>query len=62
VERRRHLQPGPRRDHACKHWSTAGHISNDGTLAISVSAAGPGSNPVAGEGQTGFAVGLRHSF
>ncbi len=43
-------------------YATAGHIVNDGTLALSVSAGQPGSNPAAGVSQTGAMVGVRHSF
>jgi len=43
-------------------YATAGHISNKGTLALSVSNAAAGGTPAAGEGQTGVAVGVRHSF
>lgn len=43
-------------------YATAGHIGNDGTLALSVTNAAPGANPVAGGSQTGFAVGVRHAF
>lgn len=43
-------------------YATLGHISNDGNLAISVSAGQPGGNPAAGDSQTGVLVGMRHSF
>jgi predicted porin len=43
-------------------YATAGHVSNDGTLALSVSNAAAGGGPAAGNGQTGLAAGLRHSF
>ncbi len=43
-------------------YATVGRISNDGALAISVSGTAPGSAPVAGENQSGFLVGIRHSF
>ena len=43
-------------------YATAGHISNKGTLALSVSNAATGSNPAAGTAQTGVSVGMRHSF
>ncbi len=43
-------------------YATAGHISNKGTLALSVSNAATGSNPAAGGGQTGVSVGIRHTF
>jgi len=43
-------------------YATAGHIDNDGTLALSASGGQPGSNPAPGESQTGVAVGIRHIF
>lgn len=43
-------------------YVTVGHISNDGTLNISVSSGQAGSNPVAGGSQKGVMVGLRHAF
>lgn len=43
-------------------YVTAGHISNNGTLNLSVSAGAPGSNPAAGASQTGLMVGMRHAF
>ncbi|MBQ1765225.1 MAG: porin, partial [Aquincola sp.] len=43
-------------------YATAGHIDNDGTLALGVSNAAAGNAPAAGGSQTGFAVGVRHSF
>ncbi|MBP6901561.1 MAG: porin [Burkholderiaceae bacterium] len=43
-------------------YASAGHIDNSGTLALSVSNAQAGTGPAAGEGQSGVAVGLRHSF
>ena len=43
-------------------YATAGHISNDGTLAISVSAAAAGGTPPAGQSQLGLAAGIRHTF
>jgi predicted porin len=43
-------------------YATAGHIVNDGSLAISASTAAAGSAPAPGENQTGMAVGIRHSF
>lgn len=43
-------------------YATLGHISNDGTLAVSVSSGAPGSNPAAGSSQSAFAAGIRHSF
>jgi predicted porin len=43
-------------------YITAGHISNDGALNISVSSGAAGSNPATGENQTGVMIGLRHVF
>ena len=43
-------------------YATAGHISNEGTLALSVSNAAAGSGPAAGGSQTGLGAGVRHSF
>ncbi|WP_077036577.1 porin [Pelomonas sp. KK5] len=43
-------------------YATAGHIGNDGTLALSVSNAATGSAPVAGGSQSGLAAGIRHVF
>jgi len=43
-------------------YATAGHIANDGTLALSASGAAAGGNPAAGTSQLGFATGIRHSF
>lgn len=43
-------------------YATMGSISNDGSLAVSVSSGAPGSAPVAGGSQTGVALGVRHSF
>jgi predicted porin len=43
-------------------YTTVGHIRNDGSLALSVSGGAPGSNPVAGQSQTGVMVGMRHAF
>jgi len=43
-------------------YATVGHISNKGTLAVSVSGGAVGSNPVAGASQSGAMVGMRHSF
>jgi len=43
-------------------YATAGHIDNNGTLALSVSNGAAGANPAAGGAQAGFAVGVRHSF
>ena len=42
-------------------YAMAGRISNDGALALSVSSV-PGTAPVAGDSQTGVAMGVRHSF
>ena len=43
-------------------YVTAGRIVNGGSLAISVSAGAPGSNPLPGAAQSGIAAGLRHFF
>lgn len=43
-------------------FATAGHISNKGTLALSVSGAAAGGGTAAGGSQTGVAIGVRHSF
>lgn len=43
-------------------YATAGHIANDGTLALSVSNAATGGAPAAGGSQTGIGMGIRHSF
>ncbi|SFU43423.1 porin [Pseudoduganella namucuonensis] len=43
-------------------YVTAGHVSNGGTLNLSVSGGAAGSNPVAGGSQTGLMVGMRHFF
>lgn len=43
-------------------YASAAHMNNDGALALSVSGGQPGSNPIAGGGQTGVAMGIRHSF
>ncbi|HJV85406.1 MAG TPA: porin [Noviherbaspirillum sp.] len=43
-------------------YVTAGHIANDGALNLSVSSGAPGSNPSAGDTQTGLMVGVRHMF
>lgn len=43
-------------------YATAGHIGNEGTLALSVSNAAAGNGPAAGGSQSGFAVGVRHAF
>lgn len=43
-------------------YLTAGSIDNDGNLALSASAGGPGGDPVAGAAQLGVMVGLRHVF
>jgi predicted porin len=43
-------------------YATAGHIGNDGTLALSLSNGAAGANPPAGGSQSGLAMGIRHSF
>ena len=43
-------------------YATAGHITNKGTLALSVSNAAAGNGPAAGGSQNGLAVGIRHAF
>ncbi len=43
-------------------YATAGHIGNDGTLALSVSNGAAGAAPAAGTGQTGVMLGMRHAF
>ena len=43
-------------------YATAGHIANDGSLALSVSNAAAGGAPAAGGSQTGWGVGIRHTF
>jgi predicted porin len=43
-------------------YATAGRLNNHGAQALSVSAGGPGSAPVAGVGQTGFMAGVRTTF
>lgn len=43
-------------------YATAGHMANDGTQSLSVSAAAAGGNPPPGGSQTGLAAGIRHSF
>lgn len=43
-------------------YATAGHIANDGTLALGVSNAAAGNGPAAGESQTGVSLGMRHAF
>jgi len=43
-------------------YATAGAVSNEGGLSLSVSAGAPGSNPKAGGGQTGVTAGIRHAF
>lgn len=43
-------------------YATAGTISNDGTLDLSVSGGAPGSNAAPGGSQQGVMVGLRHGF
>jgi predicted porin len=43
-------------------YATVGHIANDGTQAVSVSAGAPGSAPFPGAAQSGVAAGLRYSY
>lgn len=43
-------------------YASLGRISNDGTLAVSVSGGAPGSAPVAGGNQSGLMLGVRHNF
>ncbi|MDR7332157.1 porin [Roseateles asaccharophilus] len=43
-------------------YATAGHVGNDGTLALGVSNAAAGNGPAAGGSQTGLGLGVRHSF
>ncbi|WP_395704220.1 porin [Aquabacterium sp.] len=43
-------------------YATAGHIGNDGTLALSVSNGAAGAAPAAGTGQSGVMLGMRHAF
>ncbi|MFG6487305.1 porin [Roseateles sp. BYS78W] len=43
-------------------YATAGRIDNSGTLALGVSNGAAGNGPAAGGGQTGLALGVRHSF
>jgi predicted porin len=43
-------------------YLSAGHIANDGALALSVSGGAPGSSPVAGGSQSGLLAGIRHVF
>ena len=43
-------------------YATVGHISNDGSLALSVSNAAAGGASAAGGSQTGVGVGMRHAF
>jgi predicted porin len=43
-------------------YLSAGHITNDGALALSVSGSAPGSSPVPGGSQNGLLVGIRHVF
>jgi predicted porin len=43
-------------------YATAGHIGNEGTLALSVSNAQAGGAPPAGGSQTGLGMGIRHTF
>ena len=43
-------------------YANLGQVWNDGTLALGVSGAAPGSGPAPGRGQHGLMAGLRHSF
>ncbi|MEH3086945.1 MAG: porin [Xylophilus ampelinus] len=43
-------------------YASAGHIANDGTLALSVSNAATGGAPAVGGSQNGIALGVRHAF
>lgn len=43
-------------------YVSAGHLGNDGSLALSVSGGAPGSAPVAGASQSGVIAGIRHTF
>ncbi|WP_291123886.1 porin [Hydrogenophaga sp.] len=43
-------------------YASLGRISNDGTLAVSVSGTAPGSAPAAGASQSGLMLGVRHNF
>jgi predicted porin len=43
-------------------YATLGHVSNDGTLAVSVSGGGPGVAPKPGANQSGAMLGVRHIF
>jgi predicted porin len=43
-------------------YVTAGVVSNEGRLALSVSAGAGGSNPNPGSSQTGVTAGMRHAF
>lgn len=43
-------------------YGTLGHMGNDGSLALSVSNAAPGSAPKAGGNQNGLMLGVRHAF
>ena len=43
-------------------YATCGQINNDGTLALSASAGGAGTNPAPGGSQFAWALGVRHSF
>ena len=43
-------------------YASASHVSNGGTANFSASGAQAGGNPPAGTGQTGFGVGVRHTF
>jgi predicted porin len=43
-------------------YLSAGHIANDGSLALSVSGGAPGSAPIPGGSQSGLLAGIRHVF
>ena len=43
-------------------YAQAARINNGSRLALSVSSAAAGGNPLAGTSQTGLMLGLRHSF
>lgn len=43
-------------------YASLGHISNNGTLAFSLSAGAPGSAPLEGGSQSGLMLGIRHNF
>jgi predicted porin len=43
-------------------YLSAGHIANDGALALSVSGGAVGSAPIAGGSQSGVIAGIRHTF